>query len=45
MEFIKKNYLIQYILIVIFLFVSINVINNSTCNVVKENIIILENYK
>ena len=45
MEFIKNNYLVQYILIIIFLFVSINFINNSTCEVVKENITILENYK
>ena len=40
MEFIKNNYLVQYILIIIFLFVSINIINNSTCKVVKENITI-----
>jgi len=45
MEFIKNNYLVQYILIIIFLFVSINIINNSTCEVVKENISKLEKYK
>jgi hypothetical protein len=45
MEFIKNNHLIQYILIIIFLFVSINIINNSTCDIVKENIEIIENYK
>jgi len=45
MEFIKNNYLMQYILIIIFLFISINIINNSTCEVVKENITILEKYK
>ena len=45
MEFIKNNYLVQYILIIIFLFVSINIINNSTCEIVKENIKILEKYK
>ena len=45
MEFIKNNYLVQYILIIIFLFVSINIINNSTCEIIKENIIILEKYK
>ena len=50
MEFIKNNYLVQYILIIIFLFVSINIINNSTCdiiteNIVKENIRMIENYK
>jgi len=45
MEFIKNNYLVQYILIIIFLFVSINIISNSTCDIVKENITILEKYK
>ena len=45
MEFIKNNYLVQYILIIIFLFVSINIINNSTCSIVKKNIKILENYQ
>ncbi len=45
MEFLKNNYLVQYILIIIFLFVSINIINNSTCEVVKENITMLEKYK
>jgi hypothetical protein len=45
MEFIKNNYLVQYILIIIFLFVSINIINNSTCEVVKENITISEKHK
>ena len=45
MEFIKNNYLVQYILIIIFLFVSINIINNSTCKIIKENITILEKYK
>ena len=45
MEFIKNNYLVQYILIIIFLFVSINIISNSTCEKVKENIIFLEKYK
>ncbi len=44
-EFIKNNYLVQYILIIIFLFISINIINYTTCEIVKENIIILENYK
>ena len=39
MDFIKNNHLIQYILIIIFLFVSINIINNSTCDIVKENIV------
>jgi hypothetical protein len=45
MEFIKNNYLVQYIIIIIFLFVSINIINNATCDIVKENITILEKYK
>jgi hypothetical protein len=45
MEFIKNNYLVQYILIIIFFFVSINIISNSTCNIFKENIIFLEKYK
>ena len=45
MEFIRNNYLIQYILIIIFLFVSINIISNSTCDIVKENITMIENYK
>lgn len=45
MEFIRNNYLIQYILIIIFLFVSIDIINNLTCDITNENIRILENYK
>ena len=45
MEFIKSNYLIQYILIIIFLFVSIYIINISTCNLVSNNIETIENYK
>jgi len=45
MEFIRNNYLIKYILIIIFLFISINIINNSTCIEVKENITMIENYK
>ncbi len=45
MEYIKNNYLIQYILIIIFLFISLNIINYITCETVKENIILLENYK
>jgi len=45
MEFIKNNYLVQYILIIIFLFISINIINNNTCLIVKENIEIQEKYK
>lgn len=45
MEFIRNNYLIQYMLIIIFLFVSINIINNFTCITTNENITILENYK
>jgi hypothetical protein len=45
MEFIKSNYLIQYIIIIIFLFVSIYLINISTCNLVNDNINNIENYK
>ena len=43
MEFIKSNYLIQYIIIIIFLFVSIYLINISTCNLVNDNINNIEN--
>jgi hypothetical protein len=45
MEFIKNNYLVQYILIIIVIFISINLINNYTCEITNKNIIILENYK
>ena len=43
MEFIKSNYLVQYIIIIIFLFVSIYLINISTCNLVNDNINNIEN--
>jgi hypothetical protein len=45
MEFIRNNYLIQYILIIIFLFISINIINNLTFIEIKEDITMIENYK
>jgi len=45
MEFIKDNYLVQYILIIIVIFISINLINNYACEITNKNIIILENYK